>query len=129
MLIAQTQAKTRCVLGAIALVAFALGWSAPAWAYGPYEEFGSRDTIKAMVYIRIPLGPSIVRERRDASFGVTLCGEFFPAHPAYRRGQGPYVDSAGTGIALMDLHFVIAGRGSGLDAVGWTILGSESPPE
>lgn len=94
-----------------------------AWAYGPYEEFGRKDSIKALVYLHLSLGPSVVRDERKATFGFLLRSEFAPAHPAYQMGKGPYVDSSGIGIGIVDLHFGMNGKSSGIDVVGWSMLG------
>jgi hypothetical protein len=114
------------ILGIAALTVFALCRTESALAYGPYEEFGRQDDVKAMVYVRLPLGPSVTEQDRNPLFGIALKREFLPAHPAYQAGLGPYVDPEGIGLQLLDLHFGMNGKGNGVDVAGWTMFGAES---
>jgi hypothetical protein len=129
MVTGRATTKRTSVFGLIVLVASVVSGIGPAWASGPYEEFGRQGSIKAEVYVRIPLGPSIARTERKASVDFTVKGEFSPAHPEFQRGRGPYVGSTGVGLSLLDMHFAMFGKGSGLDAVGWTMLGADGNPD
>ena len=56
-------------IGIAAFMAFAVCQTAPALAYGPFEEFGGRNSVNAMVYFHVPLGASRAERARTASVG------------------------------------------------------------
>ena len=116
------------LLGIAAVMAFAVCQTSPALAYGPYEEFGARSGVKAMLYFHLPLGAAGTEKSRDASFGFAVKGEFQYAHPAYQKDKGPYVDYAGTSFGLMDFRFGTNGNPGGLDLAGLNALGAKAAP-
>jgi hypothetical protein len=80
--------KHTLAIGAAAFIAFAVCQTGPALAYGPYEEFGGRNSVNAMVYFHLPLGASTAEQDRTASFGFAVKNEFQFAHPGYRQEEG-----------------------------------------
>jgi hypothetical protein len=119
--------KRSSAVGIAAFIAFAFCQIAPALAYGPYgpyEEFGGRNSVNAMVYFHLPLGASKAEQDHTASLGFTLKNDFQFAHPAYQRERGPYATS--TTFDLLGLRFGMNGKLSGLDVAGLDALGAKA---
>ena len=112
------------VIGIAAFMTVAVCQTGPALAYGPYEEFGGRTSVNAMVYFHVPLGASRAEQDRTASFGFTVKSEFQFAHPAYQRERGAY--STSTTFDLMGLRFAMDGKLSGLDVGGLNVVGDKA---
>jgi len=103
-------------IGIAAFMAFAVCQTAPALAYGPFEQFGRRTSVNAMVNFRVPLGASRAEQARTASVGFTVKSEYQFAHPAYQRERGAY--STSTTFDLMGLRFGMNGKLGGFEVGG-----------
>jgi hypothetical protein len=111
-------------IGIAALMAFGLCQTGPALAYGPFEQFGGRTSVNAMVYFRVPLGTSLAQQDRTASVGLTAKSEYQFVHPAYQRERGPY--STSTTFDLMGWRFGMNGKLSGFEVGGLDTLGAKA---
>lgn len=112
----ETMFKNARAFGIVTLVALACFQTGPALAYGPYSAFALRDSVNAMGYFRVLLGPSRIEAHRTGSFGFLVKRELQFAHPAYQRGAWAYSDSPSTALNLIDFGFGLDGKFNGFGA-------------